>query len=182
MIPAPFRVVLDANVLFPFTLRDMLLRAAEQELYLPGWSAEILEEMRRNLVLQGRTTNEKSHSLVKAMRAAFPEAEIANHQHLTPSMPNNEGDRHVAAAAVHGGAQLIVTNNIKHFYHLPEGVEAKTADAFLCDLYDLSPDGMAEAVARQAQALKNPPRSLDEVLAALAKSTPVFARLLRGQT
>ena len=28
MIVAPFRVVLDANVLFPFTLRDTLLRAA----------------------------------------------------------------------------------------------------------------------------------------------------------
>ena len=28
MIAAPFRVVLDANVLFPFTLRDTLLRAA----------------------------------------------------------------------------------------------------------------------------------------------------------
>jgi hypothetical protein len=28
MIVAPFKVVLDANVLFPFTLRDTLLRAA----------------------------------------------------------------------------------------------------------------------------------------------------------
>ena len=28
MIPAPFKVVLDANVLYPFTLRDTLLRAA----------------------------------------------------------------------------------------------------------------------------------------------------------
>ena len=46
MIPAPFQVILDANVLFPFTLRDTLLRAAERELYLIGWSGQILEEMR----------------------------------------------------------------------------------------------------------------------------------------
>jgi hypothetical protein len=28
MVPAPFIVLLDANVLFPFSLRDTLLRAA----------------------------------------------------------------------------------------------------------------------------------------------------------
>lgn len=28
MLAAPFKVVLDANVLYPFTLRDTLLRAA----------------------------------------------------------------------------------------------------------------------------------------------------------
>ncbi len=33
MIPAPFRVVLDANVLFPLILRDTLLRAAEAATY-----------------------------------------------------------------------------------------------------------------------------------------------------
>ena len=33
MFPAPSRVVLDANVLFPFSLRDTLLRAAERGLF-----------------------------------------------------------------------------------------------------------------------------------------------------
>lgn len=33
MLLAPFPVVLDANVLFPFTLRDTLLRAAHAGLY-----------------------------------------------------------------------------------------------------------------------------------------------------
>ena len=32
MLAAPFKVVLDANVLYPFTLRDTLLRAASQGL------------------------------------------------------------------------------------------------------------------------------------------------------
>jgi hypothetical protein len=33
MLAAPFKVVLDANVLFLFSLRDTLLRAAADELF-----------------------------------------------------------------------------------------------------------------------------------------------------
>jgi predicted nucleic acid-binding protein len=47
MIPAPFRVVLDANVLYPFSLRDTLLRAAAAGMFQFFWSAEILDEATR---------------------------------------------------------------------------------------------------------------------------------------
>ena len=50
MVPAPFIVVVDANVLFPLTLRDTVLRAAAAGFYQLRWSAEILDEMERNLV------------------------------------------------------------------------------------------------------------------------------------
>ena len=43
MLPAPFKVVLDANVLYPFTLRDTLLRAAAEDLFQVYWSAKILD-------------------------------------------------------------------------------------------------------------------------------------------
>ncbi len=38
MLPAPFKVVLDANVLYPFTLRDTLLRAAAAGFFQAYWS------------------------------------------------------------------------------------------------------------------------------------------------
>jgi hypothetical protein len=47
----------DANVLFPFTLRDTLLRAAEAGVYQLYWSEAILEEVRRNLVATGTTSS-----------------------------------------------------------------------------------------------------------------------------
>ena len=180
MIPAPFQVILDANILFPFTLRDTLLRAAERELYLIGWSRQILEEMRRNLVSTGHTTEEKSHTLVSHMRAAFPEAEITGYEFLIPTMPNDERDRHIAAAAVKSGAQLIVTSNMKHFRTLPEGVEAKTPGDFLLDLQDLAPGMMAQAIIAQAAALKRPPRTVEDVLRALEKFAPEFVKLVRS--
>jgi hypothetical protein len=53
MVPAPFIVVVDANVLFPLTLRDTVLRAAAADFYQLRWSKEILDQMERNLVATG---------------------------------------------------------------------------------------------------------------------------------
>ena len=60
MLAAPFKVLLDANVLYPFTLRDALLRAASEGFYQIYWSAEILDEPFRNLVASGTVTATKS--------------------------------------------------------------------------------------------------------------------------
>jgi hypothetical protein len=114
------------------------------------------------------------------MEAAFPEAEIVGFAHLVDAMPNDEKDRHVVAAAVHGGAQVIVTANLRDFRDLPSGIEAVGPDDFLCDLLDLDPDQVVELVVAQARALKHPPRSVDEVLEALAKSVPSFAEQVRA--
>ena len=55
--PAPIhRVVLDANVLYPASLRDLLLRCAEQELYRLPLSQDIWTEVVRNLVDTGWMT------------------------------------------------------------------------------------------------------------------------------
>lgn len=178
MIVAPFKVVLDANVLFPFTLRDTLLRAAAEGFFQLYWSEEILEETERNLVATGTITGEQARRLRAAMTGAFPEALVEGHEPLVDAMPNHEKDRHVAAAAVKAGAQVIVTLNLRDFAALPEGIEAQSPDEFLCNLFDLDPDGMVDVVRKQAKALRNPPRSFDEVLAGLAKVVPEFASIV----
>lgn len=81
-MPAIFRVVLDANVLFPFSLRDTLLRAADAGYYQLYWSEEILAEAQRNLVARGHITEDQAERLFTTMRDAFPEAMVVDHEPL----------------------------------------------------------------------------------------------------
>ncbi|MBD2652014.1 hypothetical protein H6G45_00610 [Synechocystis sp. FACHB-383] len=81
--------------------------------------------------------------LNQVMNLAFPEALIDMTDDLLPCMDNDEGDRHVLAAALVGKAEIIVTDNLKHF---PKkslekfNVVAQSADEFLLSLLDLSGD------------------------------------------
>lgn len=176
MLVAPFKVLLDANALYPFTLRDTLLRAAAAGLYQPYWSDVILDEVERNLVGAGVMTLEQAARLRSAMAGAFPEAEVAGFDALIDAMRNQDKDRHVAAAAVRAGARVIVTANLKDFNDLPRGLEAQSPDQFLCNLYDVDPGGMVEIVRVQAEALRRPPRSVADVLRGLSKVVPAFAQ------
>jgi len=176
MIVAPFRVVLDANVLFPFTLRDTLLRAAARGYFQVHWSEQILDETTRNLIGSGTVTPDQAQRLTSALSRAFPEALVTGHEAFVDAMTNHEKDRHVAAAGVKAAAQVIVTFNLKDFLSLPEGIEAQSPDEFLSDLFDLDPDGLVEVVREQAAALRNPARTLGDIVRGLAKLVPEFAK------
>ena len=66
--------VLDANVLYPFQLRNLLLWLAEEGLYEPLWSEPILVEVRRSLRRQAKLEETQLDHLESQMRRAFPEA------------------------------------------------------------------------------------------------------------
>jgi predicted nucleic acid-binding protein len=180
VLPAPFKVVLDANVLYPFSLRDTLLRAAHAGLYQLYWSEEIIDEACRNLVGDRRMEPAGAARLRGAMTAAFPEAMVADYESLVASMRNAPEDRHVAAAAVKAGAQVIVTMNLRDFRDLPEGIEAKSPDEFLCDLFDLNPAVFVELLREQAAGLRNPAVTLEALLNGLARFVPSLVRCVRG--
>lgn len=180
MLRAPFKVVLDANVLFPFTLRDTLLRAAEAEFFQLYWSEQILEETRTNLVETRTTTAAKAKRLVQQMEVAFPEAMVTGHEDLVDAMKNDPKDRHVVAAAVKAGAQVIVTSNLKDFRGLPEGIEAQSPDDFLANLFELDPDAMVEVLQDQAADLRNPSVTFEQLLGGLAKTVPAFVAMVRA--
>src|SRR5687768_8830195 len=90
------KAVLDTSVLLPMPLCDTLLRVAEQGLYRPVWSDDILDELVRNLTeWAGATAADKR---VAAMRTVFPDACATDYQHLSEMMTNHPKDRHVLAA------------------------------------------------------------------------------------
>ena len=157
---SPFGVVLDSCVLYGYPVRDTLLLAAQEGLYRPIWSHKIWEDVLRHL----QNPNERKRPMTPAQAAHllgeleryFPEAFVPGYEGLIPSMTNDPGDRHVLAAAVHSGAQVIVTFNLNDFPTTalaPYGIVAKHPDDFLTDLYDLDPHVMARVIVDQAAAL-----------------------------
>ena len=179
MVPAPFIVVVDANVLFPLTLRDTVLRAAAAGFYQLRWSKEILDEMERNLVFTGTIPPDKAARLRKTMETYFPEALVTDYESLVASMRNDFKDRHVVAAAVKAGAQVVTTANLKDFSPLPDGIEAQSPDEFLCNLFDLDPEAFVEMLREQAADLRKPPVSFEELLARLFRVVPDLIAAVR---
>jgi predicted nucleic acid-binding protein len=177
-VPLPiFKVLLDANVMFPAALCDTLLRVADAGLYQLYWSEKILEELERALVREMECTEAGARRRVAAMKEYFPAAMVSGHEHLIGAMRNDEGDRHVAAAAVAAGVQVIVTSNLRHFRRedLPSAVEAQSPDEFLTSLLSLRPDTVMQVLREQARDLENPPMTVDELLDGLSRSVPGFA-------
>lgn len=95
-------------------------------------------------------------------------------------MSNDAKDRHVVAAAVKAGAQVVTTANLKDFTPLPDGIEAQSPDEFLCNLFDLDPDGFVEILREQAADLKKPPVTFEELLERLARAVPDVVAAARG--
>jgi hypothetical protein len=91
-------------------------------------------------------------------------------------------DRHVLAAAIRAGAEVIVTFNLTDFPTeslAPFDIRAQHPDDFLVGLLDLAPGAVCDAVKRQRESLRNPPKTAEELLATLESRglTQAVARL-----
>ena len=179
MVPAPYVVVVDANVLFPLTLRDTVLRAAAADFYQLRWSKEILDEMERNLVSTETMPADKAAHLRAQMEKFFPDAMVTGYEPLIAAMQNDEKDRHVVAAAVKAGAQVVTTANVRDFAPLPDGIEVQSPDDFLCNLFDLDPESFIEILREQAADLRKPPVTFEELLDRLARAAPELVQAAR---
>lgn len=170
-----FTAVLDACVLYPAPLRDLLLSLADEGLYKPKWSVEIQEEWLGNLLANRPDLREAQLlSITHAMNTAFPDSDVENYESLIPNinLPDAD-DRHVVAVAIRSKANVIVTYNLKDF---PPSVtdqydvEIQHPDVFLSNVFDLNPDKAKDAFKKLVKRLKNPPKSYSEVFETLRKS------------
>jgi len=179
-VPTP-SAVLDACIIIPASIRDTLRRAAAAGLYRVHWSEAILAEVQRNLHENGMMTEQKVVSLVGVLRKAFPDAIVSGYEPLVDTMLNDPKDRHVMAAAVAAGADVIVTANLKDFPRQalePFGVIAQSPDDLLTDQFHRSPLTLATIVAQQAADLRAPAMTIEELLASVGKHGPTFAALV----
>lgn len=152
-----FSALLDACVLVPSTLRDLLLELGTTNVYRPLWSERIEDEVTRTILRlsekRGRDAQESREyvkRLTKQMNAALPDARIADweeFEHQVPQGPD-PNDRHVVAAAIAGRADVIVTFNINDFPEsfVPRELDVLHPDEFLLDLLDLNPRLVQDSV------------------------------------
>lgn len=176
-----YSAVLDACVLVPMALCDTLLRLAEEPaLYSPKWSEQILTEVARILEREFHKSAKQISWRLAQMRQAFPEAMISVPSELLSAVEciPDKDDRHVLAAAIMANANVIVTQNTRHF---PAecldkfGVLCQTADEFLVHQYHLSWQVVLDKLDDQAAGISKDRAFVVESLKAAA---PEFCRLV----
>lgn len=172
----PLRAVLDASVLFPGSLRDVLLTTTHTgRLFAPRWSDEILRELTDNLVEEGRMVAARAERLRAAMHGAFPFALVPSGGRLVACLTNHPKDRHVLETALVAQAEVIVTGNLRHFQPAdlaPVGQVAQAPDEFLADLYRERPEVLADVLRALVRRYRRPTLQLAELLPILSASLP----------
>jgi len=169
-----FIAVLDANVLFPAPIRDLLLNLACEGLYQPKWSDAIQEEWVRNLLVKRPDLLQSQLSkTVDAMNATFPDANIKGYEKFINGLKlPDPNDRHILAAALKSKSGVIVTFNVKDFpqdYLKNFEIEIQHPDIFVSNLINLDELRANLALTSQVKRLVNPPKTKQEVITTLEK-------------
>jgi predicted nucleic acid-binding protein len=171
-VDSPPIAFLDANVLYPAPLRDWLIRLALADVYRARWSDAVHAEWMRNLLANRPDLQAAAlRRTLALMQTALPGATVSGYEHLLALYPlPDPDDRHVLAAAVHGGATLLVTFNQADFptdVLTPLGLEVIEPDEFAVRRYAADPSGVVRAARNQRAGLVTPPKTVAEYLAGL---------------
>jgi len=135
-------------------------------------------ELERSLVQKIGLTPQKAAKRTSVIAEHFRDAIVDDADALIPAMLNDAKDRHVSAAAVRVGAEMIVTLNLKDFPPSalnPFKIEARHPDRFLIELFDLRPELVIHCLHEQAADIG---RDLAMLLNTLERIVPDFAHIL----
>jgi predicted nucleic acid-binding protein len=180
------RVFVDTNVLFPFSVMDLMLTLTEDSVHEVLWTEALLAEWERVIVREQRRSAASAAAITAAIREYFADSEVPESMYgkLVAQMPGGDPDDRVhMAAAVAGGAETIVTWNQADFPAGPlagHGIRVCAPDQYLCDLLDAWPDEVLGTVVRLAGEKRRPPMTPTELASLLAKAgVPAFAERLQ---
>jgi hypothetical protein len=154
------KVLIDACVLYPTVMREMVLGCAAQGLFTPRWSARILEEWARAARKIGPEGEVLARGEIAGLSARWPQAQVSypagtERRYWLP----DPDDIHVLTAAAESGCDAIMTANAKDFpgnLLAEDGLMRVDPDGFLLRLHDEDPDTVAavgQAVLTEARRL-----------------------------
>lgn len=179
-----FPAFFDTNVLYGALLNDLVLHLADRGLFRPLWSRDVLLELAGNLVEHGEDPV-RVEKRVGTMERYFPDAMVTGYLDLVPTMTNHEKDRHVLAAAVRGGAEVLVTFNGRDFPAssvLQFDLEVVHPDDFLLDQLDLHRGPTLRTLVELVTGYDSPAMTVDDFLSALARAgVPKFSDVARAE-
>lgn len=166
--------LLDANVLYPAPIRDLLLQLAVTDIFHARWTDDIHEEW-INALLRNEPfrTREQLDKIKNLMNMATRDSLITGHHTLIDSVKLPDlNDRHVLSAAIIGKCNVIITQNQKDF-PLEElrkyGLETQHPDIFLLHHLHYFKEIFLNAVFKIRARLKNPPYTIADYLYHLEK-------------
>lgn len=184
----PPTVLLDANVLYPAPLRDLLLQLALADLFRAKWTNAIHDEWIGSVLADRpdltRPQLERTRGL---MNAHVRDCLVTGFEALVAALElPDPNDRHVLAAAIVGRADMILTFNLKDFpqrHTAPYRIAAQHPDAFVARLLELDERRVCGAVRECRQRLRSPPKTVAGYLDTLAaQRLPATVSRLRGMT
>jgi predicted nucleic acid-binding protein len=169
-----FTALLDANVLYPAALRNLLMWLTLHGLFRAKWSERVHEEWIAAVLRErpdlDRQQLERTRDL---MNLHAEDSLVEGFESLIDGLDlPDPDDRHVLAAAIRSGAEVIVTQNLKDFPAEqldPYGIEAQHPDTFISHLIDLNRDAVVAAAREHRASLKNPPKTVTEYLDTLER-------------
>lgn len=179
-----FPALFDTNVLYGAILNDYILTLADRGLFRPLWSKGIMDELRTNLT-RAAEDSRLVEKRVATMKTYFPDAMVEGYESMVDSMTNHPKDRHVLAAAVRGGAEILVTFNLKDFPEAATSVfdiEVVHPDDFLLDQLDLHSGSTLQGLVDLVESYDSPAMTMDDLLLALTRAgTPRFVAAVRDR-
>lgn len=164
----------DACVFYPAPVRDLLMQLALTDLFRARWSSSIHDEWIAAVLRDRPDIAESRLERTRALMDSHArDCLVTGFEYLIPvlELPDPD-DRHVLAAAIHGGASIIVTYNLSDFPAKALrrfGLEAQHPDVFVSCLAEAFPAAVASCARTVRKRLRNPPVSPQQYLDNLEK-------------
>ncbi len=145
------RIMIDACVLYPTVMREMVMGVAAAGAFEPQWSQRLLDEWAHAAGRLGPEGAAQAQSEIAVLTAGWPQACVqVPPEKLVRFWLPDANDIHVLAAAVEGHSDAIMTLNAKDFPRgilAEEGLSRVDPDGYLIQLCAAQPDLCADVAA-----------------------------------
>lgn len=144
------RILLDTCVLYSRFLRKVLLEIASNNIFVPFWSENILDEWKSVTKIKNENLISQINIEILLLNASWPNSciSINKEDEIKVFLPDLN-DRHVLLAAIKSKSSILLTENLKDF---PVGtmnrynISPRSPESFFLQLYSENPELMKKAI------------------------------------